>query len=100
MSDLSLAIQLLFVIDRVEPPWLIVEWTPSGETTEVHQPLLPESAQEGEHWSIRIESRNKCRKESGLNTRLIHADQKLIELPSDLYLSTEKPYCIQFKGPL
>ena len=100
MSDLALVIQLLFVIDRIEPPWLIVEWTSSGETTELHQPLLPESAQEGEHWGIRIESRNNCTKESGLNTYLFDPDQRLIELPSALHLPTEVPYCIQFNGPL
>ncbi|MGB0638889.1 MAG: hypothetical protein ACPGTU_06135 [Myxococcota bacterium] len=100
MSDLSLAIQLLFVIDRIEPPWLIVEWASSGETTEIHQPLLPEEAQEGQHWSLRLEPTATCTKGSSLITHPLHTDEESIELPSTLHLTTKKLYCLQFEGPL
>jgi hypothetical protein len=100
MNELSLAIHLLFVIDRIEPPWLVVEWSPSGEIAELPQPLLPKSAQEGEQWAIRIESKHPCTNGVAFNTQLNDTTGMLFELPSAITLPAANPYCIQIEGPL
>ncbi|MAY80963.1 MAG: hypothetical protein CL930_09295 [Deltaproteobacteria bacterium] len=100
MKDLLMSIQLIFVIDRIEPPWLVVEWSPSGDITELPQSLLPKNTQEGERWLLRAKTQDQCAAEATLNTHPKEWQPVNFEIPKAITLPTATPYCFQFDGPL
>ena len=95
-----MSIQLIFVIDRIEPPWLVVEWSPSGDITELPQSLLPPSTQEGERWTLRAKSQDQCAAEATLNTHPKEWKPVNFEIPKAIMQPTAIPYCFQIDGPL
>ena len=48
-------VHLAFTVDRVEPPWAIVEWSPMGTTSDVHLAQFPSVPREGSRWTLRLE---------------------------------------------
>jgi len=51
---LSTCIHLVFVIDRIEPPYAVVEWTEAAEMSDVAQHHFPHEATEGSTWTIHL----------------------------------------------
>jgi hypothetical protein len=49
-----LCIHLIFVIDRIESPYAVVEWADSGAFSDIEQRLLPEDAAEGDAWMLHL----------------------------------------------
>jgi len=49
-----LCAHLVFVIDRIEPPYVVVEWADSGSFTDIEQRLLPRHAAEGDSWMVHL----------------------------------------------
>ena len=45
---------LIFVVDRIEPPYAIVEWSHSATFEEVPQSRFPRVPNEGQVWTIHI----------------------------------------------
>gem|GEM_PF-3472702 len=50
-------VQIAFTVDRIEPPWAIVEWSPMGSISDVHISDFPSLPREGSHWILRVELR-------------------------------------------
>ena len=51
---LSTCVHMAFVIDRIEPPFAIVEWAHSAAFTEIAQDLFPHPIMEGDVWTLHL----------------------------------------------
>ncbi len=50
-------LHLVFIVDRVEPPWAIVEWWGTTSTSDVSTALFPARPEEGDLWVIHLSDR-------------------------------------------
>ena len=98
MNEGILAFHLLFVIDRIEPPWLVVEWSPSGEITEIHESMLPSLPQEGQRWTLKIEP-NQCTNDDIDHKNPTPWKRMNIHIPSGIRTQNPPPYCFLMDGP-
>ena len=51
---LATCIHLIFVIDRIEPPYAVVEWAKTAEFSDIAQEHFPLEATEGSVWTIHL----------------------------------------------
>jgi hypothetical protein len=49
-----LCIHLIFVIDRIEHPYAVVEWSDSGSLSDIDRHILPGDAAEGDAWMLHL----------------------------------------------
>ena len=54
-GTIALCVQIAFTVDRIEPPWAIVEWSPTETTSDVHLSRFDSRPSEGSHWILRME---------------------------------------------
>ena len=54
-ATIALCVQVAFTVDRIEPPWAIIEWSPTGTTSDVHLSRFDSLPSEGSHWILRME---------------------------------------------
>mgnify|MGYP004401871419 CR=1 FL=1 len=53
-APLIVCAQLLFIIDRVEGEFTIVEWQDGGELTDISSQVFPSPPHEGDLWSMNV----------------------------------------------
>ena len=51
---LTTCLHVFFVIDRVEPPYVIVEWTETALISEIPQEYFPNPPREGTAWVVHL----------------------------------------------
>ena len=69
-----LCVHLAFTVDRIEPPWAIIEWSPTGATSDVHLSQFVSLPSEGSRWILRMD----------LPTEGLHPSVR-ITLPADAH---------------
>ena len=51
-SWLTTCLHIFFVVDRIEPPYAIVEWTETATFSEIRQEHFPTPPKEGTMWVV------------------------------------------------
>ncbi len=89
---------LMGVVDRIEGPWVVVEWSPTAELRDVARTAVPEHVTEGMRLYLDVRAHA-----DGTALAVGHQDHQVlvttagrIHLPSDAQLSGSVRYTVQF----
>ena len=90
---------LIIIIDRIEPPYAIVEWE-NMALSSIHRSLLPPNVKEGQLLELTIQRHPQGRSYMLRNDpALFQMPHKQILIPAALPLARGKQYHIEFHIP-
>ena len=78
------------VIDRVEPPFVVLEWVQTGSFSDVPHFMFPEDAKEGDGWLVHIRTTNDRLRPSHWHR------SKLVQLPTQLHDTDHRDSRVRF----
>ena len=97
-SALIFGMRLVCAIDRVEPPWAVIEWSTTGQFADMPLALIPPDSREGDRLIVRIQplATGASRGQAQPNP-VLHTPAGLLTLPTHAPITSDRKYRVQVR---